>query len=247
MLAGNASSIPPRLEDLSAVLRTLQKGKQRARYTIICLSYRGYWTSRGRPSEKGINLDAQAGLQYVQRLQAEQEQTRSADDGSKPKPVLIFWGQSIGSGVATNLAAWDNFPPSVRLNGLVLETAFTSVKDMLGAMYPSKWTPYRYLWPFLRNHLDSLGNLDKIARLGRDASGPPHITLVVAERDELVPTDHGARLEERGREVGLTVERKIIRGTFHNDVMFRPEGRKAVADAIEKVVATSWDSTKHGS
>ncbi|ROT35003.1 hypothetical protein SODALDRAFT_353430 [Sodiomyces alkalinus F11] len=246
---GNASSIPPRLQDLSAVLRTLQRGKQRARYTMICLSYRGYWTSRGRPSERGINLDAQAGLEYVTRLHDEQEQQQSADNGPNPRPVLIFWGQSIGSGVATNLAAaWEDFPRTIRLDGLVLETAFTSVKDMLGALYPSKWTPYRYLWPFLRNHLDSLANLDQIARLRSDDGGPPHITLVVAGQDELVPADHGARLEQRGRELGLTVERKIIRGTFHNDVMFRGEGRKAVADSIEKVVvATSRDGTNNGS
>ncbi|KAL2755781.1 hypothetical protein ACRALDRAFT_1064213 [Sodiomyces alcalophilus JCM 7366] len=213
---------------------------------MVCLSYRGYWTSRGRPSEKGINLDAQAGLEYVQRLHNEQEQPKSADDDPKPSPVLVLWGQSVGSGVATNMAAWDKFPPAMRLNGLVLETAFTSIKDMLGALYPSQWTPYRYLWPFLRNHLDSLGNLDKIAQLGRGNGGPPRITLVEAGRDELVPADHGAQLERRGREVGLTVERKIIHGTFHNDVMFRPEGRKAVADAIEAAVATSRDGTKNG-
>lgn len=199
---------------------------------MVCLSYRGYWTSRGRPSERGINIDAQAALAYIERLYKEEY----ADGG--PEPVLIFWGQSIGSGVATNLAAWEKFPAGTRLDGLVLETVFTSVKDMLGAVYPPKWVPYRYLWPFLRNHLDSRANLEKIAT-ARSGSEGPLITIVEAGKDELVPAEHGAELLQRGTELGLAIEKKTVQGAFHNDVMFRGEGRKAVADAIEKAVVSS--------
>lgn len=237
---GNASSLPPRLQDLSWVLRDLQKRKPHARYTMVCLSYRGYWTSRGRPSEKGINIDAQAALAHVDRLHKE----KYPDGG--PEPVLIFWGQSIGSGVATNLAAWEKFPAGTRLDGLVLETVFTSVKDMLGAVYPPKWVPYRYLWPFLRNHLDSMANLDLIAAR-KKASGTlegPRITIVEAGKDELVPAEHGARLLQRGRQLGLDIEKMTVRGAFHNDVMFKGEGRKFVADAIEKTVLCSQGRRK---
>ncbi len=198
---------------------------------MVCLSYRGYWTSRGRPSEKGINIDAQAALAYVEGLYKEEY----ADGG--PEPVIIFWGQSIGSGIATNLAAWEKFPAGTRLDGLVLETVFTSVKDMLGAVYPPKWVPYRYLWPFLRNHLDSRANLEKIAaRKNPDGSGGPLITIVEAGKDELVPAEHGAELLQRGTDLGLDIEKKTVQGAFHNDVMFKGEGRRAVADAIEKTV-----------
>lgn len=207
---------------------------------MVCLSYRGYWTSRGRPSEKGINIDAQAALAHVDRLHKE----KYPDGG--PEPVLIFWGQSIGSGVATNLAAWEKFPAGTRLDGLVLETVFTSVKDMLGAVYPPKWVPYRYLWPFLRNHLDSMANLDLIAAR-KKASGTlegPRITIVEAGKDELVPAEHGARLLQRGRQLGLDIEKMTVRGAFHNDVMFKGEGRKFVADAIEKTVLCSQGRRK---
>lgn len=211
---------------------------------MVCLSYRGYWTSRGRASERGIALDAQAALEYVSRLQ--DEEVGENRPGPKPAPVLIFWGQSIGSGVATNLAAWDQFPSRMKLNALVLETAFTSIKDMLLAMYPPKWVPYRYLWPFLRNHLDSLANLEKIAKRNGEA-GPPHITLVEAGRDELVPAEHGVRLQERGRQLGLSFEKKTVQGAFHNDVMLRQEGRKAIANTITEAVGTSAHNTKNTS
>ncbi|CCF32750.1 hypothetical protein CH063_00860 [Colletotrichum higginsianum] len=231
---GNASSIPPRLPDLSWVLRSLQQGKRPARYTIVCLSYRGYWTSRGRPSEKGINLDAQAALHWIERVHGEHDAHRH-----QPLPEVILWGQSIGAGVATNLAAWEAFPSTVRLRSLILETPFTSIKDMLAVLYPQRWVPYRHLWPFLRNQLDSWTNLEAVARnrSGPGAHGKPHVTIIEAGRDELVPAQHGAKLVQRCEEVGLTVEKLTVRGAFHNDAVIKLEGRKAVADAIAQVAA----------
>ncbi|KAM0278864.1 hypothetical protein ACHAQH_004942 [Verticillium albo-atrum] len=197
---------------------------------MVCLSYRGYWTSRGRPSEKGINLDAQAALQYVGRIHADAH----GKDG--PRPLVVFWGQSIGSGVATNLAAWDECPRFLRPGALVLETPFTSIRAMLLELYPPKWVPYRYLWPFLRNHLDSIKNFGSIAAQREATTVEPHITLVEGGRDELVPTEHGVELQQRCVDLGLSVEKTTVQGAFHNDVMFRAEGRKAVAMAIERVV-----------
>ncbi|KAK1704237.1 Alpha/Beta hydrolase protein [Colletotrichum lupini] len=231
---GNASSIPPRLPDLSWVLQSLQQSKRPARYTFVCLSYRGYWTSRGRPSEKGINLDARAALHWIGRVHSEHDV-----HGHQPTPEVILWGQSIGAGVATNLAAWEAFPPTLRLRSLILETPFTSVKDMLATLYPQKWVPYRHLWPFLRNHLDSWTNLATIAGnwSGSRIYERPRITIVEAGRDELVPAELGAKLVRRCEEVGLEVEKKTVQGAFHNDAVIRLEGRRAVVDCIEQVVA----------
>ena len=66
---GNGSSLPPRLPILSNVLKSLDakaaEDNLSTRYTLIALSYRGYWTSSGRASQSGIELDAQALLSYV--------------------------------------------------------------------------------------------------------------------------------------------------------------------------------------
>lgn len=159
---GNASSIPPRLPDLSWVLRAVSDSKTHAmapiQLTFVCLSYRGYWTSRGRPSEPGLRLDAEAGVRWI----AERHERIFGKDGSI-NPVLLVWGQSIGSGVATNLAATGRVPASMPIRGLLLETPFVSLRAMLETLYPQKWLPYKYLWPFLRNHLDSWANLGLMA------------------------------------------------------------------------------------
>ncbi|KAL1957339.1 hypothetical protein VTO42DRAFT_6128 [Malbranchea cinnamomea] len=153
---GNGSSTPPRLPFLSAVLNRLHRQPAAADYTIVALSYRGYWTSRGRPSQKGIERDAIAALRWVQ-------DTYSGRNG---RDVYVLWGQSIGAGVATGLVAHhtQNMQNARKLHGMILETPFLSIKSMLLAMYPQRWLPYRYLWPFLRNWWDSE---DAVRRIGR--------------------------------------------------------------------------------
>ncbi|SPO02128.1 related to alpha/beta superfamily hydrolase [Cephalotrichum gorgonifer] len=231
---GNASSIPPRLPDLSSVLRVLRDHDKSAEYayTMVCLSYRGYWTSSGRASERGINKDAEAALRWIaDRSEQELEQC------SVP-PVLIFWGQSVGSGFATNLAVSRNFPSTLRLDSIILETPFLSIKEMLGAVYPGKWIPYRYLWPFLRNHLDSWKNMGTLAERSSAAKvPPPRIFILEAGRDELVPPSHAESIYGRCVEVSLPVEKAVVHNAYHNEAMIRAEGKRAVTRAIETHVA----------
>ena len=234
---GNASSIPPRLPDLSSTLcilqRYLQSQTRKFRCTFVCLSYRGYWTSRGRPNEKGIRLDAAAALEWV-------SQAHQSSSGAEALPgQVILWGQSIGSGVATNLAAEYAMPDNLHLDSLILETPFTSIRAMLEVLYPQKWLPYKYLWPFLRNHLDSWANLGIITGKYENAATRPRILLLEAAKDELVPAKLSEQLYERCYQVNIPVERVSVGGAFHNDTMFRAEGRKAVAGFIERRILAS--------
>jgi acetyl esterase/lipase len=195
---------------------------------MVCCSYRGYWTSKGRPSEKGIALDAAAALEWIKA-----EHKRQSASEIEP-PHVVIWGQSIGAGVATNLAAQqDQSSADLLLKALILETPFVSVRAMLETLYPQKWLPYRYLWPFLWNHLDSwkaLGLLgEKISVTGARA---PRVLIVEAGRDELVPDSQGYMLERRCLDVGLAVERKAVSTALHNEVLVRPGGRTAVVEAI---------------
>lgn len=201
-MVGNASSIPPRLPLLSPVLRSLQETSHNVRYTMVCVSYRGFWHSSGRPSEKGIAMDAIAALNWI----------KDADE-------IVIWGQSIGAGVASNLATVS----PVQL--LILETPFISVRAMLETLYPQKWLPYKYLWPFLRNQLDTHKALENL-------NGRPKVLILEAGRDELVPRQHGDVLEARCKEMGIDVERKIVGNALHTEVLSRREGRMAVVEAI---------------
>lgn len=197
---------------------------------MVCCSYRGYWTSKGRPSEQGICKDAAAALQWIV---SHHDHAVKSLDGTIP---VVLWGQSIGAGVATSLAVQQQlFMSGLSLKLLVMETPFISIRAMLETLYPQKWLPYRYLWPFLRNHLDSfkaLGSMKENA--GQSGLKPSSILILEAGKDELVPKLHGALLEKRCIDLGLQVRKKIVGGALHTEVMVRPEGRLAVVEAIEE-------------
>lgn len=146
---GNGSSTPPRLPLLSNTLKAVEtqatvQDMEVVKFVVVALPYRGYWTSSGRASQQGIEKDAQAMLAWV----------RSTLSEPATDLEVILWGQSIGAGVAATAAAScitqsDQKP---KITGLILETPFTGIKSMLLALYPQKWLPYQYLWPFLWNH-----------------------------------------------------------------------------------------------
>ncbi|PGH18019.1 hypothetical protein AJ80_04642 [Polytolypa hystricis UAMH7299] len=253
---GNASSLPPRLPFLSASLKTLQqKGGAHhdagADYTIVALSYRGYWTSRGRASQRGIELDARAALRWV-------EETYPPNDPSVDNRVVL-WGQSIGAGVATSLlmqhlsssssssasavtATAADIQIPRRIHGLILETPFLSIRSMLAAIYPQKWLPYKYLWPFLRNWWDSEIALKSIGeaklRAGereREEEQLP-ILIITAKNDELVPAEQADVLEKLCAEVGLRdVSRVDVGGALHTNATIRAGGRVAVARFLRRM------------
>lgn len=200
--------------------------------TFVCLSYRGYWTSRGRPSEPGLRLDAQAGARWI----AERHE-RMYGKHSGTVPILLVWGQSIGSGVATNLAATGKLPANMPIRGLLLETPFVSIKAMLEAIYPQKWLPYKHLWPFLRNHLDSWANFGIIANACRKEGRPaPLVYILQAERDEIVPKEQSEQLYQRCLELGIPVERGIVPSAYHQQAITYGDGKALAAEAILKLI-----------
>lgn len=207
------------------------------KYTLVCLSYRGYWKSKGHASEKGISKDAAAALRWISH-----RESRDNTEGSKDISVVL-WGQSIGAGVATNLAASrHSIPRNIYIRSLILETPFTNIRDMLVALYPQKWLPYRRLWPFLMNHLDSKLALRHIAQA---TSFPlPDVEILEAGKDELVPKTHGDVLENICLEVGLRVRRHVIDGALHNEVMFRPGGYEIITQVIGDAVSAIEDNNK---
>ncbi|KAI0804424.1 Alpha/Beta hydrolase protein [Xylaria sp. FL0064] len=237
---GNASSIPPRLPDLSSVLSLLKREmaleQSSVRCTMVCLSYRGYWTSRGRPNESGLRLDSAAAIEWISRMHQE-----TSREGLRSPAEVVLWGQSIGSGVATNLAAEKPMPENLRLNSLILETPFTSIRAMLEVLYPQKWLPYKYLWPFLRNHLNSWENIKLIADNYSEKAQVPEILIVQAAKDELVPAELSEELYSRCVELQLPVRKTLVDGAFHNDTTFRTEGRKAISQFLAQRIRAAGE------
>ena len=86
---------------------------------LVALSYRGYGGSEGTPNEAALHADAAA-------IYAEVTKT------VPPERIVIF-GESLGSGVATNLAR------KVQAKAVILDSPYQSVLARAQAEYP--WLP----------------------------------------------------------------------------------------------------------
>jgi hypothetical protein len=235
---GNASSLPPRLPFLSQVLQDTSQSQSSRDivYTLVAVSYRGYWTSHGRASQRGIDKDVAAALSWVEK-ELFQEDSRTS---------VVLWGQSIGAGVASTAAAERLMleksqdlgkTRQLPINGLILETPFTSIRDMLVALYPQQWLPYRCLGPFLRNWWDSRAALKSISssrKTGNQFQPPKSLRILVlqAGNDELVPESHGKELSVLGEDLGFEISRIVIPNALHTEVIAKQEGRKVLSQFL---------------
>jgi len=107
---GNAGNISGRLEKIDVF-------HQLGLNTFI-FDYRGYGNSQGRPTEKGVYLDAQAAYNYL----------ISRKDIDKDR--IVGFGASLGGAVAVDLAT------KRELLALIIDSTFTDAKDMGKIIYP---------------------------------------------------------------------------------------------------------------
>lgn len=85
---------------------------------VLALDYRGYGRSEGKPSESGIEKDAEAAYRWL-------TEERGLDPGS-----IVVYGKSLGGAPACALAS--RRPCGV----LILQSTFTSVPAMASRMAP---------------------------------------------------------------------------------------------------------------
>ncbi|KAF0164421.1 MAG: Uncharacterized protein FD157_2028 [Rhodocyclaceae bacterium] len=156
---GNAGSIAHRLD-------YLRMFHDLGLATLI-IDYRGYGLSSGSPSEQGTYLDADsAWLHATQTL-------------GFPADRIVLFGESLGGGVAAQLAAKQ------RPAALVLASTFTSVPDMGADLYPL--LPVRLL---AHIRYDSLTRLAQIAC---------PLLVIHSRNDDIISFAHGRRLFEAAR------------------------------------------------
>ncbi len=129
---------------------------------IFAWDYRGYGRSEGTPDELGVLADAAAAQRWLaQRAGISEDQ-------------VVLLGRSLGGATAIDLAVARG------TRGLVLESTFTSMREMAAYHFP--WLPVRQL---MRSQFLSL---EKIRRY----EGPLLISHAV--HDEIVPYEMGQRL-----------------------------------------------------
>jgi fermentation-respiration switch protein FrsA (DUF1100 family) len=152
-----------------------------AGYGVMMVGYRGFGNP-GSPSEDGFYADARAAIQGV--LQK-----------GVPVKGLVFYGESMGTGVATQMATEFN------ASALILESPYTSIPDVGADRYPM--VPVRWL---LNDHFNSLGKIGNV-----------HMPLLLlhGEDDQVVPVKFGHQLFDAANEQKQAV---FVPEAGHNDV-----------------------------
>lgn len=145
--------------DVSDMIGTLAGLKD---FSVLTFNYRGFGKSTGSPSEKVMVSDALLVLDKVLE-----------ETGRKASDVVVI-GESIGSGVATQVAA------SREVGNLVLLVPFDSLLSVA-----KEKVPYMPIGLILKDRFRS----DKFAQ---DVKCPVHI--LAAAKDEVIPVHHARHL-----------------------------------------------------
>uniref|UniRef100_A0A665TXY7 Monoacylglycerol lipase ABHD12-like n=1 Tax=Echeneis naucrates TaxID=173247 RepID=A0A665TXY7_ECHNA len=95
-------------------------------YHVLVPDYRGFGDSTGEPTEAGLTTDALYLFNWVK-----------AHSGNS---LVIIWGQSLGTGVATNTAV-KLVEQGVVCDGVILEATFSSTRQPV-TVHPFSW----YYW-----------------------------------------------------------------------------------------------------
>lgn len=129
-------------------------------HTIYLVHYRGYGGSGGRPTESALYRDALAVYNHIH---------------AKHNTISVV-GRSLGSGVATYLAA------ERPIERLVLVTPFDSLERVAQGMYPL----YPVSW-ILTDKFDSISRAPKIKA--------PTL-IILTQHDDVVPHSHSLKLAD---------------------------------------------------
>jgi fermentation-respiration switch protein FrsA (DUF1100 family) len=190
---GNAGNLTYRYDMLARIVRRLS-------LRVFIVDYRGYGKSQGSPSESGLYQDARGAWDYL-----------TGSRGVAPEDVVIL-GKSLGGGPASELAT------QVTPGGLILQSTFTSVRDMATRVAP--FVP-RFL---VRTKMASI---DKVARVACP------LLVVHGDQDEVIPFAMGEALYNAAQEPKRFYR---VPGAHHNDTYL--VGGDAYLDALGEFLAS---------
>lgn len=156
---GNAGALVTRSERMA---KYMQRGRG-----FYIMSYRGYSGSTGKPSEAANVSDAKRAYDDLVSL------------GVSPHDIIIY-GESLGSGVAVQVAA------EKPCGGLVLDAPYTSIVDVAAAQYP--WLPVR---PMLLDRYESMHYIGRVRC---------PVLVIHGEKDEIIPVAMGRALFAKANE-----------------------------------------------
>ena len=156
---GNAGSLENRIHKLNHF--------QDMNINFLIVAWRGFSGNTGKPTEKGLYEDARSAVRWLK------------SNGVKENNIIIY-GESLGTGIATEVAQNKNFA------GIILESPFTSMIDAGKDKYP--YLPVRLL---LKDRYESNKKIKNI-------NSP--ILIMHGKADNLVPFYMGKKMYELANE-----------------------------------------------
>ena len=158
-LHGNAGNISHRVDNIAMLVRHTGLG-------VFIIDYRGYGRSEGKPTEKGLYMDAEAAFEHM-----------TVELGLDPVEDIVLFGRSLGVGVAVEMATRR------RVRGVVVESGFTSVREM------SKSSGMGALSILLLPLIDA--RYDSLSKIGWALSP---VMVIHGDRDDMVPFEMAEKL-----------------------------------------------------
>lgn len=162
--------------------------------TTYLVNYRGYGGSSGKPTEVGNYADALTIYDKVKESHTD----------------ISVAGRSLGSGVATYLAA------NRRIENVILITPYDSILSLAKKQYSI--FPIKFL---LKDHYDSMSRVKDIKS---------KVLVITAESDQVIPMSHTQNLikEFQNDQVSL----KVIKGAGHNNLSNSSDYYKVIRDFL---------------
>jgi len=158
-LHGNAGSLENRIHKINHF--------KDMNVNFLLISWRGFSGNKGKPTEKGLYEDARSAVAWLK--------SKGVNENN-----IIIYGESLGTGVATEIAQNKNFA------GIILESPFTSMIDAGKTKYP--YLPIRFL---LKDKYESNKKINNI-------NSP--ILIMHGKVDNIVPFYMGEKMYELANE-----------------------------------------------
>jgi len=153
-----------------------------AGYGVLLVEYRGFGGNPGAPSEAGLKADGRGATEFLKGL-------------GIPEGDLVFFGMSLGTGIAVALAA--EYSP----HALVLQSPYTSIAA--AGQHHYWYMPVKFL---IKDRFDSLAPIQQVT---------VPVLVVYAEGDRIIPPDLSVALFDAANEPKTL---KMIENTGHNDL-----------------------------
>jgi hypothetical protein len=170
--------------------------------SVLLFDYRGYGGNAGNPTEHGLALDVRAARAFL------------VGEAAVPADRLLYFGESLGAAVVTELAT--EHPPAA----LVLRSPFVDLTSVAAVHYP--FLPVRAL---LR---DRYPVAEQLARVTVPT------TVVLGDADTIVPPEQSRAVADAAEQLHRLV---VVPGADHNDAVLLDGD--AVVDAVVELAPRS--------